>query len=47
MSTTHINRTINKNDKHIDEQKKFGKCAYIQNIEYSEQITQIGKELNK
>ena len=45
--STHINKIINKHDKFIDGQKKFGKCAYIQNIEYNEHITQIGKELNK
>ena len=33
----YINRIINKNDKHMDEQKKLGKCAYIQNVEYNEQ----------
>ena len=44
---THINKIINKHDKLIDGQKKFGECAYIQNIESNEHITQIGKELNK
>ena len=45
--STHFNRIINKNDKHIDEQKSLGKCAYIQNVEYNEQITQPSRELNK
>ena len=26
---------------------QMGKCAYLQNVQYKEQITQIGKELNK
>ena len=32
----HINKIINKNDKHIDEQKNLDKCIYIQNVEYNE-----------
>ena len=27
--------------------KKLGECAYIQDIEYNEQIIEIGRELNK
>ena len=45
--TTHVNKIINKKDKHIDEQKNLGKCVYIQNVEYNKQITQICGELNK
>ena len=45
--TTHINKITNKKDKHIDEHKNLGKCAYIQNAKYNEQITQIGRELHK
>ena len=32
----HINKIINKNDKHINEHKNLGKCIYIQNVEYNE-----------
>ena len=44
---THINKIINTNNKRINEKKNFGKCAYIQNVEYNEQINQISRELNK
>ena len=44
---THINIIINESDKHIDEWKILGKCAYTQNVEYNEQIIQISRELDK
>ena len=38
---------MKQNKKYIDESKNLGKCAHIQNIEYNEQIIQIGRELDK